>query len=273
MKKRRRNIIILFIVLALFAALLADSNLSMTVSEYEFSSAALPRSFEGFTVVQISDLHGKSFGKDNSRLLEAVEAARPDIIAVTGDLVDRFFENTANIEPLLEALTDIAPVYYVSGNHEWGSGLIDELAEIFDRCGVTYLSNGSATLERGGESIVLAGVEDPNAWADMPTPPEVLAEAPEGFRMLLGHRNYWYERYPGLDADIVLCGHAHGGIVRLPIVGGVLGTGFEFFPDYTEGLHTEGSYALLISRGLGNSAGIPRLLNKPELVVLKLSAQ
>lgn len=275
MKKRKGKIFILLLVLAL-AALIYDSNTRIAVTEHILVSERIPDSFEGFTLVQLSDIHGCELGEGNSGILEKTAAAKPDIIAITGDMVD---EDTdmAVIDSLLEKLAAIAPVYYVSGNHEWGAGRMAELEAVLEKQGGCYLQNEYVLLSRGEESIALAGVEDPNAWADMPSPEDVMAqvraEQGETYTILLGHRNYWAEKYPELDADLILCGHAHGGIVRLPLLGGVLGAGFELFPEYVDGAVDCGSYTMIVSRGLGNSAGIPRFLNNPEIVVVRLESE
>lgn len=275
-KAKSRILLIIPALLLVMAALLADSNLRIVVTEYTVSSARLPQSFDGFTIAQLSDVHGRSFGEGNVQLLRKTAAAEPDIIALTGDLADGDTDMEV-IDSLLAELVKIAPVYYISGNHEWGEGLMAELEELFARHGVTYLSNEYALISSGSEEIVLAGVEDPNSWSEMPTPADVVdiinKEQGDKYTVLLGHRNYWVEKYPELKVDIILCGHAHGGVVRLPIIGGVLGTGFELFPDYVDGVTQSGQYSMIVSRGLGNSAGIPRFLNNPEIVVLKLQSE
>lgn len=274
MKKRRALKIILLLALVL-AALIYDSNSRVVVTEHTVAADALPEVFDGFTVVQLSDIHGARLW-DSGKLAEKVAAAQPDIIAITGDMVDEETDMEA-IDSLLARLAEIAPVYYVTGNHEWGAHRVEELVEVLDRRGVTYLSNSYEKLEREGESIVLAGVEDPNGPYDMIKPDELVDiienEQGEAFTLLLGHRNYWVEKYPELEVDIIMCGHAHGGIVRLPVLGGVLGTGFELFPEHIEGLVESGRYTLVISRGLGNSIPVPRFLNNPEIVVLTLKSE
>ena len=140
--------------------------------------------------------------------------------------------------------------------------------------GVKYLSNEFVSIDRGEDSIILGGVEDPLAYADMIDPPELarrMNEAdPAAFKVLLGHRNYWMEEYPDLPVDLILSGHAHGGLVRIPGVGGVIGTDRSLFPDYDAGEYDNGAYTLIVSRGLGNSVPVPRLLNRPEIVVVTL---
>ena len=274
MKKHKLKYCLLLLLL-LLAVLLADSNGRVTVSEYTLASPLLPESFEGFRIVQLSDVHGAQFGEDNGVLLEKVKEAKPDLIALTGDLIDNNSDLTA-VDGLLESLVKIAPVYFVSGNHEWGDGDFEGLKLLLKNHGVYYLQNEYITLERGSDSIVVAGVEDPNGWDDMPTPDEVVDiitnDRGEVFTLLLGHRNYWIEKYPELAVDLILCGHAHGGIIRLPFIGGVLGTERELFPDYEAGAYENGRYTMLVSRGLG-SAPIPRFLNNPEIVCLTLQSE
>ncbi len=189
-------------------------------------------------IVQISDLHGKRFGKDDARLLRAVRQARPDLIALTGDFADELTELSA-LEPLLEGLTALAPVFYVTGNHEWvmDGAQRRELFALLDGCGVVRLRNSWRVLKSGGCRIVLAGVDDPNGPADQKTPEALVAEirAAEGgdaFILMLAHRNDQLARWAALGVDAVLAGHAHGGIVRLPGIGPVFGTHYEFFPGF-----------------------------------------
>ena len=276
MRKRRhpvRKILLLLIVL--LGVLCADSGLRIVTTEHELAFADLPQEFDGWRIVQLSDLHGAQFGHSNARLLRRVSAAAPDMIVLTGDLAD----SEADLQPvaaLLSALTEIAPVYYVSGNHEWSEGLTGTLQALMEDCGVRYLRNETELLQRGGAQIALVGVEDPNGWETQKMPDEVVAQLretqPETFAVLLGHRNDWVEKYPALSVQLIFCGHAHGGIVRLPGVGGVFGTGGTFFPEHTDGVVRSGSYQLVISRGMGNSVAIPRIFNNPEIVAVALKS-
>lgn len=270
--KRKIPYALLALVLAA-AALLLDSRCRLVTTRYAVASARLPESFDGFTIVQLSDVHGARFGEGSARLLARVRNESPDIIALTGDLADESTDMEV-VDSLLGALAEIAPVYYVSGNHEWAAGLLPELEGLFGKHGVTFLRNECVTLARGGESIVLAGVEDPNGWRDMSEPDEIVEmirkNHGDAFTLLLGHRNYWAEEYPDLPVDLILCGHAHGGLIRLPLVGGVLGTGRVLFPDWVDGAHEVGQYTLIISRGIGPSPAAPRFLNNPEVVSVTL---
>lgn len=271
-RKHRAGRRILLLLALLLAAGFADSALRVVTTEYTVESARLPAAFDGFRVVQLSDVHGKEFGPENETLLKKVAAAQPDLIALTGDLADSETD-LAVIDRLLAGLSALAPVYYVSGNHEWAAGVLPALAALFDAHGVRWLRNEAVTLTRGTAEITLAGVDDPNGPRDQLTPDALCARIaetrPEDFVLLLAHRNDFREKYPDLAADAVLCGHAHGGVIRLPFVGGLLGTGRELFPADTAGALPSGRYTLIVSRGLGDAL-VPRFCNNPEIVVTVL---
>lgn len=238
----------------------------------------LPQAFDGYKIVHLSDLHGHEYGEENRDLLELVREENPDLILVTGDLIDQKSQ-LAIASALARGLAAIAPTYYVTGNHEWalGTGAVKELKSLLTQCGVSVLSNQYQVLERGGERLALAGVDDPNGYADQTTPEELHAriqeEAPGLFTVLLAHRNDRFGQYANAGYDFVLSGHGHGGIVRLPFLGGLIGTDRRFFPPWTSGLYTVGDSTLFVSRGLGNNT-VPfkgfRLFNRPELAVVTL---
>lgn len=276
MKKRRALTFAALIVLALLGAGLLLSKYGLGVTRLEIGLESLPEGFDGFRIVQLSDLHGSSFGEGNARLIEKVRAEEPELIALTGDFLDegKTERELPELEALVRELAAIAPVYFVSGNHDWASGEAYTLFATLEAAGAVCLRNEHLRLERGGDSIVLAGVDDPNGPAEMPEPDEFVAqlrkEAPEDFVLLLAHRAYWAERYPELDVDLILCGHTHGGIVRLPFVGGLAASNMGLFPEYDAGLFELPGYTLFISRGLGNSVPLPRFLNTPEIVSITL---
>lgn len=285
-ERRRRGclsrLLWLTLLLAALAAFCIYENRSLQATETEVLSARLPEDFDGFRAVQLSDLHGAEFGRGNRRLLDAVRQAEPEAIFLTGDLVDR---HTAQPEryaaELGAALTAVAPTYYVTGNHEWslGTAAVKRIKEALRQSGVTVLSNDFVTLSRGGAEIALAGVDDPNGYADQKTP-EALAEElrqsrGDGFWLLLAHRNNRFRGgYCCLGADLTLSGHAHGGIWRLPFTDGLIDTTMTLFPSYTSGLYRCdagdcGGAQVYVSRGLGNSPRFAlRLLNRPEVSVL-----
>ena len=222
------------------AGLVMDSRCGLQVTEYNLYFDSLPAQFEGCCIVQLSDLHGSSFGRDNSRLAALVREQEPDLIALTGDFVEDESQLAAT-RGLLEGISGCAPIYWVNGNHEWVKGVLPALRELLDSCGVVRLENGYLPLSRGGAQIVVAGAEDPNGYADM-IKPDALAEKlreeyPEDFVLWLGHRNYWAEKYPDLPVDLILSGHAHGGIVRLPGIGGLLNVNHSFGAEYESGVY------------------------------------
>lgn len=278
-KHRGRGCLTALIILALIAAaaafLIKDSRDDLEISRYEVASQKLPESFDGFKIVQLSDLHGAEFGEDGMELVDKVGSLEPDMIALTGDFVTDEGDLAA-VEKLAARLTELCPVYFVSGNHEFGSGLAVKVRNILERAGVKYLSNEYLTINRGDDEILLGGVEDPLAYADMLSPDELAQKmndaAPDAFKILLGHRNYWMTEYPELPVDLIFCGHAHGGLIRIPGVGGLIGTDRRLFPDFDAGEYNNGRYTLIVSRGLGNSVPIPRIFNRPEIVCVELSS-
>lgn len=276
-KHRGRGYLTALIILALIAAaaafLIKDSREDLEISRYEVKSQKLPESFDGFKIVQLSDLHGAEFGEDGMELVDKVRSLEPDMIALTGDFVTDEGDLAA-VEKLAARLVKLCPVYFISGNHEFGSGLAVKVRNILERAGVKYLSNEYLTISRGDDEILLGGVEDPLAYADMLSPDELAQKmndaAPDAFKILLGHRNYWVTEYPELPVDLIFCGHAHGGLIRIPGVGGLIGTDRRLFPDFDAGQFNNGRYTLIVSRGLGNSVSIPRIFNRPEIVCVEL---
>ena len=253
------------------------SNFTLSVERYTFDAPDLPPGFDGLRIVQLSDLHGAVFGPDNEDLTAAVAAEEPDLIVLTGDLLDRFRETPHSYAAALgAACAAIAPTYFVTGNHEWALGDVPALKEALRSAGVTVLSNEYVVLERGGDRLVLAGIDDPNGYADQKTPAELAEEiraafGPEMPWLLLAHRNTRFaSEYSRLGASLVLSGHGHGGMIRLPFTDGLISTDRTLFPSYTDGFYEANGAAVFVSRGLGNSGPSFRLFNRPEVAVLTL---
>ena len=250
----------------------------LQVTYADVAPKGLPAEFDGYKIAHLSDLHGHEYGEGSGELLKLVAEQRPDLIVVTGDLIDQ--EGQLEMVPALaKGLAAIAPTYYVTGNHEWalGSATVKELKALLKECGATPLSNQYEVLGRGGGKIALAGVDDPNGYADQTTPAQLRArieqEEPGLFTLLLAHRNDHFGVYVNAGYDLVLSGHGHGGIVRLPFVGGLLGTDRKLFATWDAGVYTLRDSTLFVSRGLGNNT-VPykgfRLFNRPELAVVTL---
>ena len=268
--------LLLPLLVLLAAVFLRWSNTALQVTRFDPVFQRLPEGFDGCRVAVLSDLHSASFGKDNEKLFSAVAAEKPDYIFYLGDLEDRFRGHVDGYsEQVAAGLTAIAPTYYITGNHEWAIGGVPALKKTLEAHGVTVLSNRAVVLERNGGTAVLAGIDDPNGYADQKTPEELAAEVyaqyGDAFWMLLAHRN---DRFPGqyslLGADIVFSGHGHGGVIRLPFTDGLLSTDRTLFPSYTAGLYEENGSVLFATRGLGNSGPTFRLFNRPEIAIVTL---
>lgn len=269
-RRRGRGGLLVLLLAALLALRLWYDNFTVGAPEYTVAAAEIPQAFDGFRISVVSDLHGNR--RLYSALVNAVAEAEPDIIALTGDLCDRE-DQWPELEPLLKSLTALAPVYYVSGNHEWADLAAEPFFDKLAQAGVTLLRNDWTLLEKGGASLLLAGVEDPNGYADMLTPAE-LAEgirqaAPDAFSILLSHRPGRFPAYAELGFRLTLSGHNHGGLVRLPILGGLVSPG-GWLPRYDRGLFTLGDCRMIVSGGLSGSMGVPRLFNRPEAPVIIL---
>lgn len=276
---RRRGRRLLFLaLLAVLAGLFAYwDNTALQAAAFSPVLRDLPPGFEGCRLVVLGDLHATWFGEKNETLLEAVRAQEPEYIVLVGDLLDAFREVPENYaEETAAGLAAIAPTYYVTGNHEWAAGDVPSLKKTLEAQGVTVLSNQFVTLERNGDTAVLAGVDDPNGYADQKSPEtvarEVRAACGDAFWMLLAHRNNFFpERYSLLGADLVISGHGHGGLIRLPFTDGLISTERRLFPSYTAGLYEKNGSTLFVTRGLGNSGRTFRLFNRPEVAVLTLA--
>lgn len=261
-------------------------NERIVVSFYEVKSVRLPEEFKGYRIVQISDLHNDELGKENEKLLTLIKDAKPDIIAITGDLLDSRRTNVEKASDFIENAMKIAPCYYVTGNHE--SRINKEykkLEEEMREAGVGILRNDRVVLKKNGAQIVIAGIDDPRFVTDTDCVPkmstvigEILSGVLEGvpkdaFTILLSHRPELFKLYCEQEIDLVLAGHVHGGQVRIPYVGGIIGPGQGLLPDYDAGVYEADATSMVLSRGLGQSIIPFRVNNPPELVVVELKKE
>lgn len=273
MKKLAKRILVdlleIFLLLLLIACWGFVENHLLSVTDISVPHNDLPQAFEGFRIAQVSDLHNTEFGKNHARLLKKLREEKPDIIALTGDLVDCYQTDIPVALDFVRQAMEIAPCYYVNGNHEGRIGNYQELEEGLRQIGVTVLHGEEVLLERSGETIRLLGVDDPSFGRTVAHQLESLSV--EGFTLLLSHRPDLFEVYCQYGISLALTGHAHGGQFRIPFLGGVLVPNQGFFPKYDAGLFTQGQTSMYISRGLGNSIFPFRLGNPPELVILTLT--
>lgn len=282
MKKKRIVRIIVAVFLLVLVIWTAWGNTALELNRYTVSSDRVPDAFDGYRIAHVSDLHNAEMGKDNEKLLKMLREAEPDIIAITGDLVDC---RRTDMEVALQftgAAMEIAPCYYVTGNHEARIAEYDELKERLTEQGVIVLEDARINLEQSGETIVLLGVNDPGFPTDsfgddsgtvMTRKLQALSQDEDGFTILLSHRPELFESYVDGNIDLVLSGHAHGGQFRIPFVGGVLVPNQGWFPEYDAGLFTEETTTMLVSRGIGNSVFPFRFNNRPEVILVELESE
>ena len=274
--------ICLLSIIMLISILLIDSNMRIATTEYILRYPNLPDSFDGFRIAVLADVHDAEFGKENKRLIAQVQKANPNIIVIAGDLVNAYPNHRSAeqqhkaVETLMTGLAPIAPVYFITGNHEGVEmlGWPDTLLPILEKCGAKALLNECIAIESGGESIILAGTDDLQRSVDITKPSEYLQEIikseRDSFVVVLDHRNNYLPFYSELGVDLVLSGHSHGGVVRLPFTDGLIGQDREWFPTYTNGVYTIENTNMLVSRGIGNPTGYPRFLNNPHIAVAVL---
>lgn len=272
--------IILFIVIGLFVFFNYQNN-SITINEIEFKNDNIPDSFKGYKILQISDLHNKEFGKEQEKILSKINKINPDIIVVTGDLIDSNNTNVDVAMKLINKVINISPIYYISGNHEAWSTSYNELKSKLEDSGVIVLENEKTQLLKGSDTIDIIGLSDTSFISsdlleyagNVKTEKllNTLSENSSNFKILLSHRPELFDTYSNSSVDLVFSGHAHGGQFRLPFIGGLIAPDQGLFPKLTEGIHTSNNTTMVISRGLGNSIIPIRLFNRPELVVVTLS--
>ena len=274
-RRTRRKLLRVLSLLLLLAALAGWFRWQQTgLSTEELTAAAAPDGFAGYRIAVVSDLHGREFGREDRRLLAFTAALEPDLIAVTGDLIHDPAQLPV-VPPLARGLAAIAPTYYVTGNHEWAAGVVGELEPLLERCGVAVLSNEAVLLERNGDRIALLGAEDANGPAGQKSVSALAKEAraawgEDVYTILLSHRNDHEDRYVRAGVDLTLCGHAHGGLIRLPGTDGLIGPGREWFPTHTAGLYRLERGELAVSRGLGDKFPAFRLFDRPDVPVVVL---
>lgn len=248
-------------------------NTDLTASHYTFRSPKIHGALEGFRITQLSDLHNRCYGKDNCRLLALVEAQLPDLLVITGDLTDSYHPGTERALDTVRRLAKLAPCYYVTGNHEHRMSVEQQTAfyRALEAAGVRVLRNEAVILGLD-EGFRLVGVDCNRARTDtlralMDNRP------PEELNILLSHKPHYAKFYERAGVDLVLTGHAHGGQVRLPGLGGLYAPGQGPLPKYTAGMYRLGKTVMCVSRGLGNSSFPLRVENKPELVTVILRGQ
>lgn len=284
--KRGKRLIIVFSAVAvlLFITVWAIiANTYLTVTTFSIKSENIPSAFDGYKIAHVSDIHDSEIGEEHKTLLDKLKQSNPDMIAITGDLIDSSRTNVEHSLRFVAEAVKIAPCYYVCGNHEILSGKYEELREALLDLGVILLENTNKKIEKDGEYISIMGINDPFLYSfdlitheyDETVVGECIEEAlvgTDGFRILLSHHPECFEYYREYGIDLTLSGHAHGGQFRLPLIGGLYAPHQGVFPKYDAGLFKNGSTRMIVSRGIGNSAFPLRLNNNPELIIIELDS-
>ena len=252
---------------------------ALELNSYTITSEKIPVELSGFKIAHISDLHCSEIGKDNQKLLTLLEETEPDIIAITGDLFDSEKSGTQDESiHFVSQAVNIAPCYYVTGNHEARFRNWDELKELLKNMGVIVLDDSSEEYILNDTSIFILGINDPsfetsylfgNSATVVESKLKTLVQE-DHFQLLLSHRPELFDVYCENNMDLVLSGHAHGGQFRLPFMGGLFAPNQGFFPEYDSGLYTDGQTHLIVSRGIGNSRFPFRINNRPEIILIEL---
>ena len=246
----------------------------LTVTEYPVELPTGLEGLEGLTIAQIADVHSADIQEE---LKAALEAVSPHLIVFTGDLINREDRDLSRALSLAAMAAKLAPAYFVPGNHEADNPCYPELREGLEAAGVTLLEDQAAVLEYPGGRVNLMGVRDltfcpeGREAARAALPGRVAALLEEGaLNVLLCHRPSLLAEYAQGGADLAFTGHAHGGQVRLPLVGPLFAPDEGVLPAHTAGVYQSGKTRMVVSRGLGNGTPFPRLWNGPELVAVTL---
>ena len=284
-KKKRTKIITLSVIgmaLVMLIIWIAWGNKALELNSYTILSDKLPEAFNGFLIAQVSDLHNAEMGKDNEKLISMLKDAAPDIIVITGDMIDSRNTKVDVALDFAEQAVKIAPCYYVTGNHE---ARVDEYSDLKDgllELGVIVLEDARAEIELSDKIITLIGVDDPSFQTDylfgddetiMKSKLNELTSEDDGYTVLLSHRPELFDTYVESGVDLVFSGHAHGGQFRIPFVGGVVAPNQGVFPKYDAGIYSEGDTNMVVSRGVGNSIIPFRVNNRPEVILIELTTQ
>lgn len=263
--------------MALFVLWMLWTNLAVGFTKLTVKQENLPENFDGLRIVHISDFHNWSFSGMDGLVMKRLKAFEPDFIAITGDIVDAHRTNIPLTLSFVEQLAEVAPCYYSTGNHEGALSEIDRqwLFEGMEKSGVILLHDEAVTLEREGQTLIVAGLDDRpysvEAGSITVAIDSICQES--DYNIVLSHKPHYFEEYKASAADLVLSGHVHGGQAKLPFVGGLYGPHQGILPEYDAGLYQDGDFAMVVSRGIGNSRFPIRFNNQPEMLLIELKRQ
>lgn len=270
MSKSKKLIIFIICIICLLTYLQYE-NKALEITTIEVEDSKIPKLFDNFSIIQISDLHDAEFGKNQKNLIERVKEIDPDIIVITGDFIDFSRYNIKNSSNFISGVSDSYNVYYVPGNHEATlKSRYEEVRDNLQKAGATVLDNQNYKICKDNKCINLIGVQDISFIEnkDENILKNTISELKDEslYNILLSHRPNLWETYEKAGMDLVLSGHAHGGQIRLPFTNGLYAPDQGVFPQYTSGANKFGNTLVVISRGLGNSRFPFRVNNRPEIV-------
>ena len=287
---KNKKIIVLICIALIFIGILICFIKKIDVTKYAISNEKIPEEFNGFKIVQLSDFHSKGYRNTTEDIISKVKDINPDIIVMTGDMVSWDMEDIDEVKVLIKSLVELYPIYYIDGNHEHLAEILRPgkyvaFIEFMKELGVTTIKNDYIEIYKGDKSINLYGINLPLDGATglyvkkfqleknyvEKTLPEVDKDK---FNILLAHTPTFIKQYSQWGADLVLCGHMHGGIVRIPFTNiGLLSPERTIFPKYAAGKFKVNGSIMIVNRGIGGSSFDLRLFNNPEITVITLRSK
>lgn len=287
---KNKKIIVLVCIALIFISILMCFIKKIDVTKYAISNEKIPEEFNGFKIVQLSDFHSQGYRNTTEDIINKVKDINPDIIVMTGDMVSWDMEDIDEVKVLIKSLVELYPIYYIDGNHEHLAEILRPgkyvaFIEFMKELGVTTIKNDYIEIYKGDKSINLYGINLPLDGATglyvnkfqleknyvEKTLPEVDNDK---FNILLAHTPTFIKQYSQWGADLVLCGHMHGGIVRIPFTNiGLLSPERTIFPKYAAGKFKVNGSIMIVNRGIGGSSFDLRLFNNPEITVITLRSK
>lgn len=278
MKKRIIIVSIIVIILLLLGFYFNFENTALQVTDYDVTDSKIPEDFNNYRIVQVSDFHNTTSKKLTNDLIEEIKKQKPNMIVLTGDLIDSRKTDVNIAINFIKEIKDIAPIYYVTGNHEARVREFGELKEQMNSLGINILENKAIAIKQNDSTLNLIGIDDPSfanevAVSDseiIRTEINSLVYDKDSYTILLSHRPETFETYISENINLIFTGHAHGGQIRIPFIGGIVAPNQGLFPKYTSGKYEEKNTIMIVSRGIGNSVFPFRINNRPELISVEL---
>lgn len=288
-KKLILLMLLIFILLIIIYGILYSSK-KVDITKYTIANEKIPKEFNDFKIVQLSDFHSSGYKDTTEIIISKVKEINPDIIVMTGDMVSWEVKDIEELEKLINSLANLYPIYYINGNHEQlaeilRAGKYKDLLDKLGSLGITFLRDNYIEITKDGQSINLYEIDIPldgatglhaSRWqleSDYveSTLPQVDSSK---FNILLAHNPLFIKQYNKWGADLVLSGHMHGGIIRIPIIGvGILSPERGLFPRYDAGKFKRGDTTMIVNRGIGTSSIGLRIFNNPEISIITLNSE